>query len=50
MTDMISAMRVLTDTANTGAVAISLPQDVQGESFEYPTTSSRSASITLPAA
>ena len=36
MTDMISAMRVLTDTANTGAVAISLPQDVQSEAYDYP--------------
>lgn len=36
MTDFISAMRVLTDTANTGAVAISLPQDVQAEAYDYP--------------
>ncbi|MCD8300759.1 MAG: 3D-(3,5/4)-trihydroxycyclohexane-1,2-dione acylhydrolase (decyclizing) [Clostridiales bacterium] len=36
MTAMINAMRVLTDTANCGAVCISLPQDVQGESYEYP--------------
>jgi 3D-(3,5/4)-trihydroxycyclohexane-1,2-dione acylhydrolase (decyclizing) len=36
MTDMIAAMRVLTDTANTGAVAISLPQDVQAEAYGYP--------------
>ena len=36
MTDMISAMRVLTDTANTGAVAISLPLDVQAEAYDYP--------------
>ena len=36
MTDMIAAMRVLTDTANTGAVAISLPQDVQAEAYDYP--------------
>ncbi|RKJ78184.1 3D-(3,5/4)-trihydroxycyclohexane-1,2-dione acylhydrolase (decyclizing) [Butyricicoccus sp. 1XD8-22] len=36
MTDMISAMRVLTDTANTGAVAVSLPQDVQAEAYDYP--------------
>ncbi len=36
MSAMINAMRVLTDTANCGAVCISLPQDVQGESFEYP--------------
>jgi 3D-(3,5/4)-trihydroxycyclohexane-1,2-dione acylhydrolase (decyclizing) len=30
------AMRVLTDPAETGAVTLSLPQDVQGESFDYP--------------
>lgn len=36
MTDMISGMRVLTDTTNTGAVAISIPQDVQGEAYDYP--------------
>ena len=36
MTAMISAMRVLTDPADTGAVTICLPQDVQGEAYEYP--------------
>lgn len=36
MTAMINAMRVLTDPAETGAVCIALPQDVQGESFDYP--------------
>lgn len=36
MSAMINAMRVLTDPAETGAVCIALPQDVQGESFEYP--------------
>ncbi|MCQ2796578.1 MAG: 3D-(3,5/4)-trihydroxycyclohexane-1,2-dione acylhydrolase (decyclizing), partial [Bacilli bacterium] len=36
MTALISAMRVLTDPSDTGAVAIGLPQDVEGESFEYP--------------
>lgn len=36
MTAMISAMRVLTDPADTGAVCISLPQDVQGEAYDYP--------------
>ncbi len=36
MTAMINAMRTLTDVSNCGAVCISLPQDVQGESFEYP--------------
>jgi len=33
---MVHAMRVLTDPAATGAVCIALPQDVQGEAFEWP--------------
>jgi 3D-(3,5/4)-trihydroxycyclohexane-1,2-dione acylhydrolase (decyclizing) len=36
MTAMISAMRVLTDPANTGAVCIALPQDTQAEAHDYP--------------
>lgn len=36
MSAMINAMRVLTDTADTGAVAICLCQDVEGESYDYP--------------
>ncbi|CCQ97632.1 3D-(3,5/4)-trihydroxycyclohexane-1,2-dione hydrolase [[Clostridium] ultunense Esp] len=36
MSAMINAMRVLTDPADTGAVTICLPQDVQGESYDYP--------------
>lgn len=36
MTALINAFRVLTDPADTGAVTICLPQDVQGEAFEYP--------------
>lgn len=36
MSSMINAMRVLTDPAETGAVAICLPQDVQGEAYDYP--------------
>ena len=36
MSAMINAMRVLTDTANAGAVAIALSQDVEGESYDYP--------------
>lgn len=36
MSTMINAMRVLTDPSETGAVCIALPQDVQGESFDYP--------------
>lgn len=36
MSAMLNAMRVLTDTAGTGAVCISLPQDVEGESYDFP--------------
>ena len=36
MSAMINAMRVLTDTAQTGAVCISLPQDVEGECYDFP--------------
>jgi 3D-(3,5/4)-trihydroxycyclohexane-1,2-dione acylhydrolase (decyclizing) len=36
MTSMINAMRVLTDPADTGAVTIALPQDVEGEAYDYP--------------
>lgn len=36
MSALINAMRVLTDPAECGAVAIALPQDVEGESFDYP--------------
>ncbi len=36
MSTMINAMRALTDTANAGAVCVSLPQDVEGESYDYP--------------
>lgn len=36
MSAMINAMRVLTDTAETGSVAICLPQDVEGEAYDYP--------------
>lgn len=36
MSAMINAMRVLTDPANCGTATISIPQDVQGETFEFP--------------
>lgn len=36
MSALLSAMRVLTDPADTGAVTIALPQDVQGEAYDYP--------------
>jgi 3D-(3,5/4)-trihydroxycyclohexane-1,2-dione acylhydrolase (decyclizing) len=34
----LSAMRVLTSAADTGAVMLALPQDVQTEAYEYPAT------------
>lgn len=36
MSALINAMRVLTDPAETGACCISLCQDVEGESYDYP--------------
>ncbi|PFB06845.1 3D-(3,5/4)-trihydroxycyclohexane-1,2-dione acylhydrolase (decyclizing) [Bacillus anthracis] len=36
MTAMIQAMRVLTNPTDTGAVTICLPQDVQGEAWNFP--------------
>lgn len=36
MSSMLQAMRVLTDPADTGAVTIALPQDVQAEAYDYP--------------
>lgn len=36
MSACIQAMRVLTDPADTGAVVLALPQDVQAEAYEYP--------------
>lgn len=36
MSACINAMRVLTDPAETGAVTLALPQDVQAEAFDYP--------------
>jgi 3D-(3,5/4)-trihydroxycyclohexane-1,2-dione acylhydrolase (decyclizing) len=33
---LLAAMRVLTDPAETGAVTICLPQDVQAEAFDFP--------------
>jgi 3D-(3,5/4)-trihydroxycyclohexane-1,2-dione acylhydrolase (decyclizing) len=37
LTALPQAMRVLLDPAETGAVTIALHQDVQGETFDYPT-------------
>lgn len=36
MSACIQAMRVLTDPADTGAVTLCLPQDVQTEAYDYP--------------
>ena len=36
MTACINAMRVLTDPADTGAVCLAMPQDVEGEAYDYP--------------
>src|ERR1700694_2170190 len=36
LTALPEAMRVLTSPENTGAVTLSLPQDVQAESFDFP--------------
>lgn len=36
MSACINAMRVLTDPAETGAVTLCLPQDVQGEAWDWP--------------
>lgn len=38
MSAMLNAMRVLTNAADTGAVTVALPQDVQGEAWDYPTS------------
>ena len=32
----MQAMRVLTDPADTGAVCLAMPQDVEGEAYDYP--------------
>ncbi|MGW6457658.1 3D-(3,5/4)-trihydroxycyclohexane-1,2-dione acylhydrolase (decyclizing) [Streptomyces sp. NPDC055078] len=36
LSSAVQAMRVLTDPAETGAVTISLPQDVQAEAWDFP--------------
>lgn len=36
MTAAVQALRVLTDPAETGAVTLALPQDVQAEAYDYP--------------
>ena len=37
LTSLLAAMRVLTSPADTGAVVLSLPQDVQAEAYDFPT-------------
>ena len=36
VTAAVHAMRVLTDPADTGAVCLAMPQDVEGEAYDYP--------------
>ena len=36
MTAAVHAMRVLTDPADTGTVCLAMPQDVEGEAYDYP--------------
>ena len=36
MSACLNAFRVLTDPANTGAVCLAMPQDVEGEAYDYP--------------
>ncbi len=36
MSALINAMRVLTDLENTGACVVAMPQDVEGEAYDYP--------------
>nr|WP_321821592.1 MULTISPECIES: 3D-(3,5/4)-trihydroxycyclohexane-1,2-dione acylhydrolase (decyclizing) [unclassified Burkholderia] len=38
MSACLNAMRVLTDPAETGAVVLALPQDVQAQAYDYPET------------
>ena len=37
LTSLPEAMRIMTNPADTGAVTITLPQDIQGYAYEYPT-------------
>ena len=47
---LMSAMRVLTDPAETGAVTLCFPQDVQAEAYDWPTDSFREAGLACGAA
>ena len=42
---LMEAMRVLTSPADTGAVTLGLPQDVQTEAFDYPAEAFRAARL-----
>ena len=46
----LEAMRVLTSPAETGAVTLALPQDVQAEAFDYPGGALREARVARAAA
>jgi 3D-(3,5/4)-trihydroxycyclohexane-1,2-dione acylhydrolase (decyclizing) len=46
---LLGAMRVLTDPAETGAVTVCLPQDVQAEAFDWPVELFASGSWPIPA-
>jgi len=48
LTSLPAAMRVLTSPAETGAVVLSLPQDVQAEAFDYPEDFFRKRVWTVP--
>lgn len=48
LTALPEAMRVLTDPAETGAVTLALPQDVQTEAFDFPLSFFRDRVWTIP--
>ena len=50
LTSLPEALRVLTSPADTGAVTICLPQDVQAEAFDYPEEFFRRRIWTIPRA
>ena len=49
LTSLPEAMRVLTSPAETGAVTISFPQDVQAEAFDFPEEFFKQRSLGDPA-
>ena len=49
-TALLEAMRTLTSPADTGAVTISLPQDVQAEAWDFPTALFRERTWNVPRA